>query len=1006
MSDINVIVNDEIVNIDVIDEPVLVNVVNSPGVPGAPGVGVPVGGTTGQVLAKNSATNYDTEWVDVSGGAWGTITGTLSNQTDLQNALNAKYNNPTGTTSQYLRGDGSLATFPSLTGYVPYTGATSDVNLGTHRIIAQNATISSSGSGDTVTLNHSSGSGIGLNITKGGNGEGLYINKTGGSGNAATIIGTINATTLVKSGGTSSQFLKADGTIDSSVYVPTSRELTINGVTYDLSANRTFSVGSVTGSGASGQVAYWDGTSSLTGNSAYTFNGTNLFLGGSSSSGNEFQIQSGIFITRLINAGNASNFTFLTSGHTGNLSRYFSLTGTSSVTTFATGSDGGGDFLFSPTGTARMRLYASTGNLLLQNGGTFTDSGQRLQVQGTTLLNGNVTFSSATGMTWDATNSRLGIGLNNPAHKLDVLGSAASNPIFNVVNQFSTVSGDYLPLFECNGPNIQTGGTAYIALGRNRANNNQFSFGFVYAGNNSTLNRFDLNFFGTSPLLSVNAAGSVMMGSTTSSGERLQVTGTMKVTGLIYGESGIVVGASASGGIVRASATNAANLRFTIGGSSLLGAYGAGIANSSFLFSYPNSSNTDAATHSLWGIVHTFNPTSGTTGYIMAGLQPTINQTGGANGITRGLYVNPTLTAAADFRAIEWSNNTGWGLYGAGTANNYLAGSLGIGNTSFAGMNLRVSKNITGNATGRSVYLSGDFQSDVSIGYGVQTSLGTQAATFTLSDLIHFQAAQGTKGPASTIGTQIAFDAAAMTNGGTNIAFRGQNASAANVWNIYMSGTAANYMAGNVLLGSTTDSGERLQVTGTMKVTDTSAFGTNTFTNKLNASFGTIGIQSFAVNNSWFGDNVYYNGTNFVRKASGYTGLFYFQGNEGQFRWGSFSSAGTSVTNGSSSNGLISFKMNLDGTIVMGDLSTVSGVYTGANFILFGSSKNIGVNTTTDIASAKFHINSTTQGFLPPRMTTTQKNAISSPAAGLVVYDTTLNKLCVYTTAWETITSI
>lgn len=31
----------------------------------------------------------------------------------------------------------------------------------------------------------------------------------------------------------------------------------------------------------------------------------------------------------------------------------------------------------------------------------------------------------------------------------------------------------------------------------------------------------------------------------------------------------------------------------------------------------------------------------------------TINQTSGANGITRGLYVNPTLTAAADFRAVE-----------------------------------------------------------------------------------------------------------------------------------------------------------------------------------------------------------------------------------------------------------------------------------------------------------------------------------------------------------------
>ena len=37
----------------------------------------------------------------------------------------------------------------------------------------------------------------------------------------------------------------------------------------------------------------------------------------------------------------------------------------------------------------------------------------------------------------------------------------------------------------------------------------------------------------------------------------------------------------------------------------------------------------------------------------MMGLSPTINQTGGANGITRGIYVNPTLTAAADFRALE-----------------------------------------------------------------------------------------------------------------------------------------------------------------------------------------------------------------------------------------------------------------------------------------------------------------------------------------------------------------
>jgi hypothetical protein len=51
---------------------------------------------------------------------WGAITGTLSNQTDLQAALNAKYNNPTGTSSQYIDGTGAYQTFPSslATGFV------------------------------------------------------------------------------------------------------------------------------------------------------------------------------------------------------------------------------------------------------------------------------------------------------------------------------------------------------------------------------------------------------------------------------------------------------------------------------------------------------------------------------------------------------------------------------------------------------------------------------------------------------------------------------------------------------------------------------------------------------------------------------------------------------------------------------------------------------------------------------------------------------------------------
>jgi hypothetical protein len=127
-----------------------------------------------------------------------------------------------GTSGEYINGAGNLTTFPTLTGYVPYTGATANVDLGTHTLLAAKGTFSNNGSSDTVGLTHSSGSGIALNITKGGNGEGLYINKTSGSGNAATIIGTLNATTLVKSGGTSAQFLKADGSVDSNTYLTAS----------------------------------------------------------------------------------------------------------------------------------------------------------------------------------------------------------------------------------------------------------------------------------------------------------------------------------------------------------------------------------------------------------------------------------------------------------------------------------------------------------------------------------------------------------------------------------------------------------------------------------------------------------------------------------------------------------------------------------------------------------------------------------------------------------------
>lgn len=77
------------------------------------------------------------------------------------------------------------------------------------------------------------------------------------------------------------------------------------------------------------------------------------------------------------------------------------------------------------------------------------------------------------------------------------------------------------------------------------------------------------------------------------------------------------------------------------------------------------------------------------------------------------------------------------------------------------------------------------------------------------------------------------------------------------------------------------------------------------------------------------------------------------------------------------------------------------------NYVTISTAGRVGINATAPHASSQFEVASTTRGVLFPRMTTTQKNAISSPAEGLIVYDLTLKKLCFYNgSAWETITSL
>jgi hypothetical protein len=163
--------------------------------------------------------------------------------------------------------------------------------------------------------------------------------------------------------------------------------------------------------------------------------------------------------------------------------------------------------------------------------------------------------------------------------------------------------------------------------------------GSLTAARTLTLNTFALTILGTTSSRFF-ATGNVGIGTTTDAGYKLDVNGTARVSGSITAGSNIII--SAGAGInSQFYSTNGNPFQF-------------GVSDAVF------SANGNAAVAAITsGIKRGFNdtvnfaPTSGTATYASLYATPTINQTGGANGITRGLYIAPTLTAAADFRAIE-----------------------------------------------------------------------------------------------------------------------------------------------------------------------------------------------------------------------------------------------------------------------------------------------------------------------------------------------------------------
>ena len=345
-------------------------------------------------------------------------------------------------------------------------------------------------------------------------------------------------------------------------------------------------------------------------------------------------------------------------------------------------------------------------------------------------------------------------------------------------------------------------------------------------------------------------------------------------------------------------------------------------------------------------------------------------------------------------------------------------GNVGIAASSTAGYRLLLggvsAPSPSGNAYG--VANSVSIQSDVTATYrSFRSSTNTQATAFTLSNLYHFDAGSVTIGAGSSLTNQVGFYAQALTGATNNYGFYGALASAANTYNLYMNGTADNYLAGSLGVGTAPLTTTKLYVTNTVTDTANAEHGIYSILTVNNASGSNVKIgnrssiisgASFAGTNSFvaFRGDVTYN------LSSAYTGSL--QGfrtsiaNNGAGAVSSvygFVSTNTANTGGGSITNFYGFAQDdvTTATSAYGFLGSMASGSNKWNLYMSGTANNylagnLSIGTTTSTSMLLVAGSSSVSAIKTPNIA--EVDTITATAAtGTINYDVTTQSVLYYT---------